>query len=287
MAKTTTNSKPKPYENNPFFVATNGLDLLFKRAQSVGIALAILAALSFLSSVPSLFTNSSGDTSTTQTASQQQAEAQKFADAIAAIPLEVWLIAGSIGLLILLIVITVGIVIRGVADFTSAQLANGKDVTLSEAFRSVFSNFWGYTWVMVVVGVKVFLWTLLFIIPGFVMAYRYSLSGVAFFENKLRGNAATKHSAALTKGAWLTTYASQNLLNLLTFGAIAYLLAPGTNGVLYRQLTDAGKVKPKAHVLSWLTLIIPFVLLVLIIVVAVSLAILLFSMAASGELKAN
>ncbi|HAC55944.1 TPA: hypothetical protein DCF80_00440, partial [Candidatus Saccharibacteria bacterium] len=122
MAKTTTNSKPKPYENNPFFVATNGLDLLFKKAQSVGIALAILAALSFISSVPSLFTNPSGDASTTtQTAAQQQAEAQKFADAIAAIPLEVWLIAGGIGLLILLIVITVGIVIRGVADFTSAQ----------------------------------------------------------------------------------------------------------------------------------------------------------------------
>jgi len=259
MPKTTTTPSVKSYENNPFFIATNGLDLLFKKAQSVGIALAVLAALSFVGSVPSLFADSSGTPPQTQTAAQQQAETQKFVDAIAAVPLEVWLIAGSIGLLILLIVITVSIVIRGAIDFASAELAAGKTVSLSEAFRGIFSNFWGYVWVQFILGIKIFLWTLLFIVPGIVMAYRYSLSGVAFFERKLRGNAATKHSAGLTKHAWLTTYASQTLLNLLTFGAITYLLMPGTNAVLYRQLSDAGDVKPKAHVLSWLTLLVPFI----------------------------
>jgi hypothetical protein len=253
----TTGSVPtSTYENNPFFVATSGLDLLFKKAQSVGILLAIFAGLSVLLSLPNWFSPSQSQPSGTPTASDKT-DADAFFNGLAQIPLETWLLVAFIVTVILLIAIAINIVIKGIIDYTAARLATGKTATISQAFRAVLKNFWGYTWVRVIVGVKTFLWTLLFIIPGFIMSVRYSLAGVAYFDKTLKGNGSVKESLALTKGGWLTTFASQNLLNLLTLGIIPALLTPGTNAVLYRQFSVGEK--PKAHVLSWLTLVLPLI----------------------------
>ncbi len=265
----TTTSKPKTpatYENNPFFVATNGLDLLFKKAQSIGIFMAVLAGVSALASVPYMFMSPADSSQPASTDPKVvAAENQAFAEAIGRVPVEVWLIAGVIVLLIVAVILAIGVIFRGVSDYTSAKLAAGKQVALNEAFRAVFNNFWSYTWVLFVASFKTFLWSLLFFIPGFVMSYRYSLAGVVFFDKALKGAAATTESAALTKGAWLTTFASQNLLNMVTLGAIPMLLQPGTNGVLYGQLRAAGDQKPRAHFLSWLTLLLPFIFVGLIV----------------------
>ena len=94
------------------------------------------------------------------------------------------------------------------------------------------------------------------------MAVRYSLAGVSYFDKDLRGNAAIKDSLALTKGAWLTTYASQYIMYFVTLGMAGELFVPGARALLYTQLnavTSAGKVKPNAHVLSWIVLLLPFI----------------------------
>lgn len=262
----TTTKNTADYENNPFYVATNGLDLLFKHAQSVGIVAAILAALSAFSSVPSMIFRGSEPAAPASPASP--AQATSGGGDPTQIPFEFWLILAAGVLIVLVVVFFVGVIVRGVLDYTSAKIARGETVTISEAFRGLFSNFWSYAWVRLIIGVKTFLWTLLFIIPGVIMSVRYSLAGVAFFDTQLRGNAPVKHSAAITKGAWLTTFASQSLLNILTFGIIQTLLTSGTNAVLYRQL-DSVDVKPRAHVLSWLTLIVPIVLALLFLAVVI------------------
>lgn len=257
-------SKPSAkiaYENNPFFIATNGLELLFTRAQSVGIAFAILAGLSFLASVPSYFVNSNNAESSSST--------QGTTATIPNIPVEFWAILASLIVVAIVIGFFIGLIIRGTADYASAQLARNKTVTLGEALRGLFANFWGYAWVMIVMNVKLFLWFLLLVIPGFIMSIRYSLAGVMYFDKQLKGSSASTQSAALTKGAWLTTYASHTLLNVITLGAIQGLLVPGTNAVLYRQLRAAGENKPKAHILSWLTLFIPFILVGLVLLLVV------------------
>lgn len=273
MTTKPTPSTPATYENNPFFVATNGLDLLFKKAQSVGILMAVLAGVSVLASLPYMFMPPSD--SSQPVASDPQvvaAENQAFSDAISRIPLEVWLIAGTLLLIVLAVILAIGIIFRGITDYTSAQLAKGKQATLNDAFRAVFNNFWSYTWVLLVASVKTFLWSLLLFIPGFVMSYRYSLAGVVFFDKAVKGGAASTESAALTKGAWLTTFASQNLLNMITLGAIPMLLQPGTNGVLYHQLRTVGSEKPRAHFLSWLTLLLPIIFIALSIGVVLMIA---------------
>lgn len=271
MNATITRPKKTSYENNPFLVAIHGVELLFDKARSIAIALIVLAGLSALSSVPSMFVQPEQPEAAPTPAAE--AESKAFAESIANIPLEVWVLGGLFVLALVLVFVAVGIIIRGVLDYTSARLAAGKNVTLTEAFSAVFEQFWAYTWVLIIVTAKVLLWSLLFIVPGIIMAVRYSLAGVAFFEKGLKGDAAIQHSSQLVKGAWLTTYASQTLVSVLTLGVAQNILAPGTNAVLYRQLTPLTAPKPKAHFLSWLTLILPivgvvFIALVVLLLVA-------------------
>lgn len=247
------------YENNPFFVATNGFELLFNKAKSVGIFMAIIAAIGLLGSLPGTFGNPSDPASVDQSASGVMP------------PTEVWLLIGLVVLIVAAFFIFLGFVLKGVSDYTASQIARGKTTTLSEALRVVFSNFWSYAWVLVIVGFKVLLWSLLFIIPGIVMAVRYSLAGVSYFDTKAKGNGAIKQSLSLTKGAWFTTFASQSLLNILTLGAIQPILEPGTNAVLYRQYSEykEGEEKPKAHILSKLVVLIPLILIGLLTLIGI------------------
>ncbi len=47
----------------------------------------------------------------------------------------------------------------------------------------IFGWFFRYLWLEIVTGFFIFLWSLLFVIPGIVAAYRYSMAKYVFFEN--------------------------------------------------------------------------------------------------------
>lgn len=248
-------SKVTPtYENNPFFVAGNGITLVFDFARNLGILLLVLSLISFFgNSGPEDFNKFSDDVNRT----------------VGAWSASDWGIAVGSGLILGLAFAMVSALFGGVSSYTSLQLAKGKKVSISEAFRVSFDNLWSFLWLQVIIFVKTLLWTLLFIIPGIIMTFRYSLASTAFFDErkKLRGNAAVKESLKLTKGAWLTTFSSNMLFNMLTLGALSPLISTGVNAVLYRQFDALGtKKKPEAHWLSWVTLVLPVVLFILFVV---------------------
>lgn len=266
----TTAAKTVDYENNPFYIATKGIDLLFKHAQSVGIVIGIFLALSLLSSYSGGFMPQQPSVTNTQPGADASVETNtnELTNFFQQIPPQTFLLAGAGILLVALVVIAIVFYIQAVIDYTSSKLAKGQDVTIGHAMAAAMKGFWGYAWVKTIVGLKVFLWTLLFIVPGIIMAVRYSLSGISYFDKNLHGNAAVRDSLALTKGAWLTTGAAQMIMHIVTLGMAGDLFAPGARAILYRQLsavTAAGESKPKAHGLSWAVLILPIVLFALII----------------------
>lgn len=224
------------YQNNPFYVATDGLSLLFQSARSVAVLLLIISIIGAYSPNP---------------APAQTNDIQAFLNGFN-VPPEMVLLLG----LFLILFIIFSILVSGVSDYTAAKIAKGKSTSIKEAVSAVFARFWDYLWLRLLVAVKVLLWSMLLIVPGIVMAFRYSLAGVAFFEKDLRGNGAIGYSSQLVKGAWLTTFSSNMLLNLITLGLIGPLLAPGTNAVLYEQLSRVRDKKPRAHILTWVTLFI-------------------------------
>lgn len=249
------------FENNPFFIAASGITLLANLAQSLFVLFIVLSILSLFgnSFTPYPTDLSFGDLTST----------------IQGWTLGDWAVAGGSGFIVLLAAALITALFGGVSSYTSAKLARGKSVRFTIAFHEAFENLWAYLWLQIIIFVKILLWTLLFIVPGVIMAVRYSLAGVAFYDEKknLRGNAAIKESLRLTKDGWITTYAANTLFNIITLGAITSIVSTGVNALLYRQFEQTGNKKPPAHWLSWLTLILPFALLIAAIFFTVVLAI--------------
>ncbi len=265
------------YENNPFNIGLNGIELLFKNAQQVGIYAAILAGVAFLlNAIASVI-----DVINTPVNPQNT---RSIYSELPNIPIatgnELLIIALVISFVFLIIVIAflVGLFLNGILEYTAARLSLGEKVTFKQAAAASWKNLPGYIWMNIIKMVKVLLWSLLFIVPGIIMAVRYSLSGVAFFAEDKRGNAAIQRSTQITKDAWLTTFAGTSLWNIITLGMIAPITQTGAISVLYKQLrhaTDSNVQKPAAHWLSWLTLLGPIILLVMMFVFIIGLALLI------------
>ncbi|MDB5176895.1 MAG: hypothetical protein JWN75_563 [Candidatus Saccharibacteria bacterium] len=262
MADKLTKESHPHYENNPFFVVSNGITLLFNLARGVAILLLVVSILG-------LFSNS-------WSPSESNGSWENLMQLMGNWTATDWILAvGSISV-ILLAIMMVSALFGGVSTYTSAQLVHDKKVELRVAFHEAFEHLWSYLWLQVIITVKVFLWMLLLIVPGVIMAVRYSLAGVAFFDEKkqLRGNAAIKESLRLTNGAWITTYASSTLFNILTLGAINSVVTTSANTVLYKQFDKLGDhKKPAAHWLSWVTLLLPAVFLAIILLLVIAIGI--------------
>jgi uncharacterized membrane protein len=261
------------YENNPFLVGLHGLQLFFRKAQPIAIIAIVVAVLNAGSQGTQNVLDVAEKTNRQQTA-DMYGEWQSWVGSLSTSDIIVFAILIASLLFIFFIIM---FIINAMFDYTSAQLARNKEVAIGEAFKAALTHVGSYAWLQVLIGVKVILWSLLLIIPGIIMAVRYSLAGVSFFETDKRGNQAIKHSLHLTKGAWLTTFASGALWNLITLGLIEPVLRPGTNATLYQQFKrfeTTNEPKPEAHVLSWLTLVVPFVLFSLLL-----LGIILFAVA--------
>lgn len=265
-----------PYENNPFMIGIEGLQLIFKQAKGVGIYSIVMTASMFLLgiviyaviTIVQLIASGGQEVTYVDTATPTTAELLSFG---------AWLLAGT------LLYMVISLLLFGVLEYAAAQTAKGKNVTLKEGFSEVWRQFPAYLWMYIIFTVKVFLWSLLFIVPGIIMFNRYLLSGTVFFAEGKRGNAAIKRSAELTKGAWLTTYGGAFIWNIVSQGLAALVFWPGSMAILYRQLaakTDSGEVKPPAHLLSWATLLVPLILAFLYIVFMV----LLFALIASAPM---
>lgn len=243
----------EPYDNNPFTISVNGLTVLFNSARGIFFLFLGLSVAQFYSSP-----GSSED--------EVKEQVNSIGHVISGWSASEWALAAGTAAIIMLAVAMIAALFGGVTSYTSAQLAKGKNVSIGEAFRVAFERLWSYLWLQILITVKLLLWTLLFIIPGIIMSVRYSLAGVAFFDEDkhLRGNAAIKESIKLTKNAWITTYAAFTLFNMITLGIISSLVTIGVAATLYRQYRAVGDKKPKAHPLSWIALALPFILFVVL-----------------------
>ncbi len=277
-----TTKSPAPYENNPFMIGIEGLKLIFTNAKGVGIYSIVMTVSMFLLAMVVYVIAAivdiaqGGDSSTTFEASAQPTAL----DGAAIAATLVFVIVGSV------VSMAISLLLFGVLEYAAGMTAKGKQVTLGESFQAVLKNFPAYLWMYILFTVKVLLWSLLLIVPGIIMFNRYLLAGTVFFAEGKRGNAALQRSAELTKGAWLTTFGGAWIWNMISQGIAAIVFWPGSVAILYRQFaskTDANEPKPPAHVLSWLTLLVPIGLFVLYVLFLIMLAVFMAALATSAR----
>lgn len=241
MADHKTSDTKTPFINNPFFVAAEGIKLFFVNAMGIAILLVILSALSSINPADL------GSSSSTQSGSGAVNPA-------VIIGVAVLVVIASIAIII------IGTIISGITSYSAAKVSHNETATLKEAWQATWQNFGSYLWLQAIIVFKVAAWSLLFIIPGVIMYYRYSLANIAFFDKGVRGNAAIKESLTLTKGSWLLTFSSQLLFTIATLGTLSKLVAAGATAVLYRQFqVTPQEERPKAHGLSIATLILAII----------------------------
>ncbi len=108
------------------------------------------------------------------------------------------------------------------------NLAAGKKPEVSDTFEG-FKDFWGAFKVTFLVGIYTFLWSLLFIIPGIIKAYSYSMALYVFAENKEKGaKECIKESMQMMDGHKMEFFVLElsfigwYLLGIITLG-IAYI----------------------------------------------------------------
>ncbi|HEV7951866.1 MAG TPA: hypothetical protein VGO98_00620 [Candidatus Saccharimonadales bacterium] len=251
-------SKKTDFTNNPLKIAVDGVKMLFQKAPMLALALAILSTLGMW--------NSDFNQPTAVTENGTPVTDPAMDPAVIAI-------IAILAIIFLFGALVIGSMLVGIFAYTSAELAKGREVSFMVAVRAMLDRLWSFVWLQLLIIVKVLLWALLFIVPGIIMAVRYSLANLSFFDSdkKLTGNAAIKDSIALTKGAWVTTFAAQVLPNLITLGTIRWIVDTGSKTALYRQfdeLRKTGRPHPEPHTLSWVTLAV----VIFLAVAAISLA---------------
>ena len=112
-------------------------------------------------------------------------------------------------------------------------LLTGDDKLIANSFRTGFAN-WGHNvWGMLLMGIFVFLWTLLLIIPGIIKGFAYSLVPYILVDKpELSANEAINLSMKMMKGHkfdffWLClSFIGWILLAILTLGIGLFWLLP-------------------------------------------------------------
>jgi uncharacterized membrane protein len=153
-------AKDSTYINNPFFIAAEGIKTFFTKAQSIAIFLIILSVLGVVSN----FTGNGNPQEPTPN------ELQTFP----ALNLETILFIVGLSVVAIAAILTIGTLINGVTAYGSARVSQGKEATLKQGLKATFDQFWSFLWLQVLTVLKVLAWSLLFIIPGVIMAIRYS-----------------------------------------------------------------------------------------------------------------
>ena len=112
------------------------------------------------------------------------------------------------------------------------NVVRGKQPSAGDAFCG-FSDFWSAFKVQFLMGLFTFLWSLLFIIPGIIKAYSYSMSMYILADNP--GNPALEcinESKAMTDGKKMDlfvlylSFIGWGLLCIVTFGIAAIWVVP-------------------------------------------------------------
>ena len=133
---------------------------------------------------------------------------------------------GAIALLLITGPLTLGV------TATYLKVIRGDSVQVGDMF-SGFKNFANAFILYLLTSIFTALWTLLFIFPGIIKSYSYSMGGFILADNpNMDGNEARKASMALMKGKkWRLfcldcSFIGWYLLGILTFGLLLFWVQP-------------------------------------------------------------
>ncbi len=127
------------------------------------------------------------------------------------------------------------------------KIADGREIAIGNVFDG-FNYFWGAFKVTFLTSLFTFLWTLLFIVPGIIKAYSYSMALYIYADNPDMGALdAINKSREIMNGhkmdlfVLMLSFIGWGLLSVITFGIVGIYAIPyisATYAGFYRSLCD-------------------------------------------------
>lgn len=264
--KTTKNDQKKVlkdgglvYNSNPFSLAFNAFGRLFDK--NIGWVVAFLF-IGFITAAGQL--GNSADMSGND--SSQNGDFERAIDRLSNLSPEQMSVL-AVGLLItFLFVVLIIIVIIAIQSFIGGMFAyvalgseKGKKVAFNDAFEATRKRFWRLFLAQTLAGVKIFLWTLLLIIPGIIAALRYVLLPyVIMDESEDKKGVVASHTKvkSLVKGRLVEVLGLVAAANLIPIIGGVLQLSGGASQ--YHQLKSSyNNGKPERPPIHWLNYVAP------------------------------
>jgi uncharacterized membrane protein len=153
---------------------------------------------------------------------------------------------GSSGLYYLMWFLVVMPVMVGYMNAFRLLVTQGDRELPSNMYKIATKGYWHKVWGMLLMNIFIFLWSLLFIIPGIVKIFSYAMTPYILEEHpELSANEAIDRSRAMMKGHkfdlfWLLlSFIGWGILSLFTFGIGALWLGPyfqGAHAAFYEDV---------------------------------------------------
>jgi hypothetical protein len=259
-----TPTPPKKYESNPFILAFQALGRLFDSNAVWAIVIIVFEAIGFffqgISNLASLSSNSPADPSTS-TASNSTPEVS----VIIAIVILVFIVVS----ILVVIGTTISVFIQGMFSYVALQSEDGKAVSFSEAFNATLKRFWPLLSAQLLAMLKIFGWSLLFIVPGIIALLKYALLPYLVMADSSITRAGEAHTRIkeLTKGRLWEVFGVSTVAAIVP--VLGSVLGLSGKAALYNQLTHH-KDKPKIHWLNYIgLLLIAFAIVIITLIVLI------------------
>lgn len=247
------------YNSNPFSLAFNAFGRLFDK--NIGWVIAFLF-IGFITAAGQL--GNGADMSANS--SSQNEEFERIINRLSDLSPEQISVLVVGFLIMLLFAIVISIVIIAIQSFIGGMFAyvalgseKGKKVAFNDAFEATRKRFWRLFLAQILAGIKIFLWTLLLIIPGIIAALRYILlTYVIMDEPADKKGVIASHTKvkSLVKGRLIEVLGLVAAANLIPIIGGVLQLSGGASQ--YHQLkTTYNNGKPERPPIHWLNYVAP------------------------------
>lgn len=263
------------YNSNPFTLAFEALGNLFNTNVGWAIAIVILGFLgSFIQLIGEI--GRSFNQSSNSTAAYDSLANSTSGSVDATLVIATVIFIATAALFALVIFAVCNTYIQGMLSYVALKSEERKTVGFSEAFQATTKRFWRLFLAQTLAGLKIFGWSLLFIIPGIIAAIRYTLLPyVIMNDSEEKGRVGESHNdvKALVSGRKMEVFGVATVGTIIPI--VGSLLKLSGNAALFKQLHHYNQYnleKPKVHWLNYIGLILLAVLIPLVSTIVVVIA---------------
>lgn len=263
-----TNDPAATYNSNPFTLAFDAIGRFFNTNLNWAIAIIVLGFFGLITQLGQSFIDKPTSTQTTT-----DTPSYPFSNIDTAQIVTIVAIVAAVIIVVLIIASVIDTFVKGMFAYTALQSEEGRSVAFSEAFHEVTARFGRLFFATLLANLKIFGWMLLFIVPGIIAVFRYTLLPYQIMgDSKEVKSVKDSHDATklLVKGRLMEVFGISFVSGLIPI--VGPLLAITGNAALYRQLKyshDYGTAKPQIHFLNYIGLILYGLLFLFVIGITV------------------